>query len=161
MKTTPKIKAFTLSEMLVVLLITTIVVSMAFMVLRLVQQQMHAIQNNYTVSHQIHDVKQRLWMDFNRNDDIWFDRETNQLLFSNPVRPQTYRFEEAHTIMDNDTLSITITEKRFYLLGTETKDGPIDAMKLVLSSGKRNHEVFVRKENAASAQMNLTSWDSN
>ncbi|MEO1486506.1 MAG: type II secretion system protein [Bacteroidota bacterium] len=161
MKKQQKIKAFTLSEMLVVLLITTIIVSMAFMVLRLVQQQMRAIQNNYAVSHQIHDVKQRLWMDFNRNDAIWFNRETNQLLFSNPVRPQNYRFEEAYTIMDNDTLAITVAEKSFYLLGVETKDGPIDAMKLVLSSGKRNHEVFVRKDNAATVQMNLELWDSN
>ncbi|MEO1548758.1 MAG: type II secretion system protein [Bacteroidota bacterium] len=161
MKKNQKIKAFTLSEMLVVLLITTIVVSMAFMVLRLVQQQMHAIQDNYAVSHQIHDIKQRLWMDFNRNDAIWFDAKTNQLLLNNPVRPQTYRFEDTRTIVENDTLSITIAKKQFYLFGAEVQNGPVDAMKLVIANGKRNHEVFVRKENAATAQMNLMVWDSN
>ena len=42
-----KISAFTLNEMLVVLLVTTIVVSMGFAVLQLVQQQMGGIDRNY------------------------------------------------------------------------------------------------------------------
>lgn len=43
-----KVKSFTLSELLVVMIITAIVVGMAFSVLRLVQKQIHTIQKTMT-----------------------------------------------------------------------------------------------------------------
>lgn len=147
--------------MLVVLLITTIIVSMAFMVLRLVQQQMRAVQSNYVTSHQILDLKQRLWMDFNRNDQVHFDAKSNVLLLGNPIQPQTYQFEEQHIIVENDTVDLKLTQKQFYLLGEQVQNGPLDAMKLKIAVGKQTHEIFVRKENAATTQMNETLWDLN
>jgi len=68
-KYSSKIKAFTLNEMLVVLLITAIVVGMSFAVLSLVQQQMHGIDGNYKKNTAFNLLKQSLWFDV-----ISFDR---------------------------------------------------------------------------------------
>ena len=50
MQTNSKVQAFTLSEMIVVLIITSIVIGMAFSVLRLVQKHMGGIQDNFNRS---------------------------------------------------------------------------------------------------------------
>ncbi|MBQ52974.1 MAG: hypothetical protein CMF35_15035, partial [Leeuwenhoekiella sp.] len=47
LKNKTKLKAFTLSEMLVVLAITAIVVSLAFVILNLVTKQIQLISTNY------------------------------------------------------------------------------------------------------------------
>ena len=42
-----KVKAFTLSEMLVVLVVASILISMGFLVLNMVRKQVQVIQKNY------------------------------------------------------------------------------------------------------------------
>jgi Tfp pilus assembly protein FimT len=55
-----KLKSFTLSELLIVMIITAIVVGMAFSVLRLVQKQIHTIQTNFDKSSTLALFEQRL-----------------------------------------------------------------------------------------------------
>ncbi|MEM9650388.1 MAG: prepilin-type N-terminal cleavage/methylation domain-containing protein, partial [Bacteroidota bacterium] len=64
MKGVKKLRAFTLSEMLVVLLLTVIVVGLAFSVLNLVQRQMSGIESNYARNTAFDQLKQSLWVDF-------------------------------------------------------------------------------------------------
>ena len=46
-----KLKAFTLAEMIVVLVVASIVISMSFLVLNMVGKQVSLIQNNYHKKH--------------------------------------------------------------------------------------------------------------
>ena len=79
MKSNKKIMAFTLSEMIVVLILTSIVIGLAFSVLNLVQKQMSAIQDNYNKSLELNKLETALWLDFNRYSDIRFNELDNEL----------------------------------------------------------------------------------
>ena len=71
-----KTKAFTLSELLVVLLITVIVAGLAFTTLNLVQKQMRDIRVGFESSSEKGRLKQVLWKDFNSYSRIYFRNDT-------------------------------------------------------------------------------------
>ena len=75
-----KIKAFTLSEMLVVLLLTAIVVGIAFSILSLVQRQMGGIQNTLEDGSRFRQLKQQAAIDINTFQK--FKLNSNKLHFS-------------------------------------------------------------------------------
>ena len=114
-KVTSKIKAFTLNEMLVVLLITAIIVGMAFSVLSLVQRQMHGIEGNYERNTELNLLRQSLWIDFNSFEGIWYESKTNELLFVNELKEVKYQLFEDFIIKDTDTfqVQIIITPKHY------------------------------------------------
>tara|TARA_R110002094_G_scaffold202065_1_gene173391 strand:+ start:295 stop:504 length:210 start_codon:yes stop_codon:yes gene_type:complete len=59
-----KIKAFTLSEMVVVTILTSIIVGIAFSVLSLVQRHMYSIKQNFNNNTELSKLEQALWIDF-------------------------------------------------------------------------------------------------
>ena len=68
-----KVKSFTLSELLVAMIITVIVVGLAFTVLNLVNKQIAVIQKNYNRTTNLAFFKQRIWLDFNKHSQIIFN----------------------------------------------------------------------------------------
>ena len=64
MKNNFKIKAFTLSEMVVVTILTSIIVGIAFSVLSLVQRHMYSIKQNFNNNTELSKLEQALWIDF-------------------------------------------------------------------------------------------------
>ena len=79
MRTNKKIQAFTLTEVIIVLILTSIVVGLAFSVLGLVQKQMLAVQENYNKNLDISKLETSLWLDFNRYSEISYDAIENEL----------------------------------------------------------------------------------
>jgi hypothetical protein len=154
MKILTKIKAFTLSEMIVVLLLTTILVSMAFAVLRLVEHQMAAIGGNYKWNTELNLLKQSLWIDFNRHDRIWYDASTEQLVFNNGLGEVVYEFQEGFIVKKLDTFHLKIEKKRFFFNGSASTNGEIDAIDIMLSKEQGNKQLFVFKKNAATTHIN-------
>jgi len=154
MKPSNKIRAFTLSEMLVVLLLTTIVVGMAFAVLRLVQQQMEGIQSNYERNTQFNLLQRSLWFDFNQNDGVWYDPYKEELVFSNGMGEMIYEFHKDEIITLRDTFELKIVKKSFFLNGLNQQNGEIDAMDIELSKTHGGKQLFVFKRNAATTYMN-------
>ncbi|WP_222984556.1 PulJ/GspJ family protein [Flagellimonas meishanensis] len=149
-----KITAFTLNEVMVALLITTIVVGMAFSVLRLVQQQMYGISVNFERNTQVDLLRQGLWMDFNRFDRVRFDAPRQQLLFVNEVETRTYHFYDGLVVRDRDTFHIKIMEKSRYFNGEARFSGEIDALDLHTAKEHGGHRIFVFKRNAATSYLN-------
>lgn len=150
-----KIQAFTLNEMLVVLLLTVIIMSMAFAVLRLVQQQMHSIDENYEHNSEYNRLGQSLWLDFNQSDGVWYDEKTNELLFANELKEVTYELHEENVIKGIDTFQIKLATKQFFFLGKKQNSGEIDAMDLTTTKESGSQRLFVYKKNAATSFLNL------
>uniref|UniRef100_UPI00404B9039 PulJ/GspJ family protein n=1 Tax=Gelidibacter sp. TaxID=2018083 RepID=UPI00404B9039 len=154
MKLTSKIQAYTLSEMIVVLILTSIVVGMAFSVLTLVQKHMSSIQNNFNATTKFHLLEQSLTLDFNRFSDITYDSIDDVLIFSSEIETRTYTFTQEHIIKDRDTFPLTLTTKTFYFDGSPVGKGTVDAIKLETSKTFQNKQLFIYKHNAANTFMN-------
>lgn len=151
MKNNKKISAFTLNEIIVVLIITSIVVGLAFSVLSLVQKHMLAIQDNYKVSSNIQKLKTSLWVDFNRFSNINYDAINNEIILRNDIDSISYKFTKNSIIkvQTRDTFLLSIEKKIFYFDGLVTQKKKFDAIKIILTKAYYNKELFVFKANDA------------
>jgi len=149
-----KIKAFTLSELMVVLVLTAIVVGLAFSILNLVQKQMLGIQYNYATTTELHKLEQSLWIDFNTYNHIKYNANTNELLFKNEINSIRYIFQKEWVLKNNDTINIAIENKNFYLDGKNVNKGIIDAIELTQLEKSQNTSLFVYNKKDATYYMN-------
>ena len=154
MKLNTKVKAFTLSEMVVVLILTAIVVGLAFSVLSLVQKQMGAIQSNYSSNLELNKLETSLWLDFNRYSKITFDDDDNVMKFSTALDSITYQFQEKNIIKGRDTFPVSLKNKHFFFDGASIENGAVDALRLEFNKDSQNQMLFVFKSNDAALYMN-------
>ena len=148
-----KLNAFTLSEMIVVLILTSIVIGMVFTVLNLVQKQMFGAQKNHITYSEHNLLKQSLWVDFNNYQSIEFNADTQKLKFSSAVDSVYYHFHETYITKDVDTFNIHIDSKSFYYKGKLITLGVLDALK-VFPQKVKQASLFIYKENDAAAFIN-------
>nr|WP_298793795.1 type II secretion system protein [uncultured Allomuricauda sp.] len=148
-----KVHAFTLSEMLVVLLLTIIVVGLAFSILGLVQRQMFGIQENYEDKTTGNLLRQALWIDFNSHSQIMFSQKTGSMQLSNEMGERYYSFYEDYIIRDLDTFYTDYQLGKLYFEGDEVFGGSIDALELSKDE-EDTKRIFVYKKNTAADFMN-------
>lgn len=154
LQTKTKIQAFTLSEMVVVLIITSIVIGLAFSVLNLVQKHMSGIQNNFNKNTELNKLEQSLWLDFNRYSNIRYDDLEETITFKNEIDSIRYYFNENYIIEASDTFNIQLTNKQVFFDGNTIENGVIDAIKLETTKVFQNQQLFIFKENDATHFMN-------
>lgn len=153
MKTRKKIKAFTLSEIIVVLILTSIVVGLAFSVLGLVQKQMFAIQANYNKNQELQKLETSLWIDFNRYPNIRYDFNEDRLVLKHELDSVSYVFSKEFIVKAQDTFNIVIKAKQFYFDGVLSQTNKVDALKLRTTKAYQNRELFIFKKNDATLYM--------
>lgn len=153
LKTNTKVDAFTLTEILVVIVISTIVVGLALSVLNIVQQNFYNIRENYQTSTEIEQLKQQLAVDFNRHHDVILNNELQEVYFKNPLDSLQYTISGDLLLRKKDTIPLQIVNPRFYFRGQEVKNGKIDAIKLYIK-GHDGTYVFVDKINDARTYLN-------
>ncbi len=144
-----KIPSYTLSELVVVIIITSIVVGLAFSILRLVQNQIFSIRKNFENTTELRKLEQSLTLDFNRYSTISYDPIKDKLYFSTPINSTNYQFEDDFVVKELDTFRVSIERKNFYEMGETVNDGKIDGMKLFCSKTNQSRELFIFKQNAA------------
>jgi len=147
-----KLSAFTLAEMIVVLILTTIVVGIAFTILNLVQKQMLGAQENYSMHSELNLLKQSLWIDMNRYSRAHYSNQNQTLNFSSEVDFVQYNFHENYIIKDLDTFNIKTDSKTFFYKGQSVFNGVLDAIKLYTQKDKPSL-LFIYKQNDAKAYM--------
>lgn len=148
-----KIKAFTIAEMLVVLVISSIIITITILVLSLVQDQIKSIQTIYSTNVEIQLLERGLWQDFN-NHKLFYESTNEQLICTSEKDTITYVFHKNFVTRNLDTIKTTIVEKRLFLDGEETKKGSIDALELYLSKEIESKKLFIFKTNDATHYMN-------
>ncbi len=154
MNTKHKIQAFTLSEMIIVIIITSIVVGMAFSVLSLVQKHMSSIQNNFNQNSTLNRFEQSLWIDFNRYSKISYNSMNDELVCASEIDSVTYKFTKEYIIKDVDTFNLLFQNKSVFFNGDKKQNGRIDAIKLEASKTLQNQQLFIFKKNDAAQYMN-------
>lgn len=154
MKIKPKkIKAFSLQEMMVVLVITTVVVGMAFAVLNLVQRQMGSIETIYVIKTDINQLRQSLWIDFSRYDYIAVDQKSNKIMLSNELESRQYEIINGSSIR-TENLEMEFESIEYYFDNQKVVQGEIDAISIITSKDTGHQEVFVFKQNTPVTYIN-------
>lgn len=143
-----KIEAFTLAEILVVIVISTIVVGLALSVLNLVQQNFYSISQNYRNTTENQHLKQQLAIDFNRFHSIHLNKATHEIIFKNPIDSVLYVVRDEIVIRQADTIGLGLKEVAFYYEGRKVYEGKIDAIKLYTGNLETAY-LFVSKLNDA------------
>ncbi|WP_298507513.1 hypothetical protein [uncultured Kordia sp.] len=149
-----KIAAFTLSELIIVIMITVIVVGIAFSVLQLVQKQMFGIKTNFQHTTSMTLLEQSLTIDAHRSNHIQYDDLENTLHFISEIDTVSYRFDKTTVQKATDTFDVVVTDTKFYFEGVETNSNKIDAFKLTAGKEFRNAAIFIYKRNTANTFMN-------
>ncbi len=149
-----KIHGFTLSEMMVVLVITVIVVGLAFSVLRLVQRQMGAIGTNYENTTELNLLRQALWIDFNTYPYLYYDNNTQVLRCENDIDFKEYTFAKEWVIREKDTFNLPLKTPLLFVDGNEVSGGSVDALQLITSKELGEKTIFIHQQNAVDEYMN-------
>lgn len=147
-----KIKSFTIAEMLVVMVLTAIVISIAMLVLNLVQSELIGIQQNFKNNAELRTLEQTLWFDFNRNE-ILVDAKNNQLICISPVDTVMYKFTDKYVLRNNDTLRLIIEDKKLFLDMAPSLTSA-DAIEIKFSNEFQNKQLFIFKTKDATYYMN-------
>lgn len=140
-----KIPAFTLSEVLVVLVITSIVIAIAFTVLRLVTQQFTAIRSRYEERTEVTKFKQRLLFDFNKASDVSWSEQNQELDITIQDEVIQYEITPDYVLRDIDTIPFKIQSTSFYYLGDQVEEGTIDGLALDITISGRPIHFFVSR----------------
>ena len=148
-----KVKAFTLAEMLVVLVVASIVISMGFLVLNMVKKQVQVIQSNYNKKQEIQLFETTLSRDFNKRS-VFYKEQSNLLLLKNTKDSITYTFLNNAIVREKDTFFLELTDKKVFLDGTVVKEGTIDAMEINFSDQLANKQLFIHQVKDASYYLN-------
>ncbi len=141
------IKAFTLTEVMVVLVISAIVAGLAFSVLGIVQSNMRSIEGNYRYQSEIQSLEVSLTIDFNKYTNATWNQEKEQLALFSPIAQKSYQIFSDSIISNADRFLLTVKSKIFYFEGEQVHSGRIDAVKLTFDKTTDVHRIFVFKRN--------------
>lgn len=148
-----KLPAFTLSEMMVVLVLSAIVISIAMVVLNLVQKQIAGVNRQFTVNKEIQQLELALWRDMNLGN-VWYDDKRGEILiysFKDTVR---YHFTHNYALRNDDTLNVEVLDYQIFSDGYKIKGNKVDAISLRINKSGQQRNLFVFKPNAADYYMN-------
>ena len=144
-----KVQAFTLNEMVIVMIISTIVIGLAFTVLTLVQRHMWSIKQNFSLNTEFNRLEQTLWIDTNKFNTIKYNETEQEIKFKSILDSTSYQFRSEYVLKDRDTFHIKIEQQTFYFNGNEVNEGTVDALQLKLSKQYKDQTIFVFKHNDA------------
>lgn len=147
-----KLKSFTLSELLVVMIITVIVVGIAFSVLTMVQKQIHSIEKNFQKTTELSLFEQRLWQDFNHHNIAVYSN--NRIVLTSDIDTVSYSFEEGYTLRNTDTIPVKFLVDKIYYHGREVKRGFIDAVSVSGAQEFHGYTIFTSGKSDATHFMN-------
>lgn len=148
-----KLKSFTISELLVVLIISSIVVGIAFSVLDLTRKEIQKINQNKEFEIKINQAELKLTIDMNSFSKCKVSE--NYLFFQNEIDSIQYQIFDGNLIVREDTLISNVVEVDYFLNGEKINNGAFDALKLVVKTKKDiNSTVFVYKINDALNDLN-------
>lgn len=148
-----KLKSFTISELLVVLIIASIVVGIAFSVLDLTRKEIQKINQNKEFEIKINQAELKLTIDINSFSKCSVTE--NNLYFKNEIDSIQYQIIDRNLILREDTILSNIVDVNFFFKGKKNNNGVFDALKLVVETKKDiNSTVFVYKINDALNDLN-------
>ncbi|MFC4816004.1 MULTISPECIES: type II secretion system protein [unclassified Flavobacterium] len=141
-----KLQSFTLAELIVVMIITGIVVGLAFSVLRIIQKQIEVIGKDNEKAVEVVFLEQMLWSDFNRMQ-IVETTHLRQLKMKSELDSVVYDFKEDFVLRNRDTIRVKATIENVFFESVTTRTGTIDAVSVSCENEIKGYKIFVFKKN--------------
>ena len=149
---TKKVAAYTLSELLVVMLITSIIIMLTFNILRLTQNQLTYLQKISNKNTEVQLLHRVLLKDFNTHKV--YVTSKNNLLCTNSLDSISYQITPNYVIRMLDTFHIKIQEAHTYLNNRKVSVGSIDGIELRFDKSLSPKNIFLYKIKDAAHYMN-------
>lgn len=121
-------KAYTISELLVVMLTSIIIIGLCYTVLQFVMRQFYNYQSIFELSMQQEVAEDVLFKDFFDHEHII--KENDFVVFYNSIDTIVYKISKENLIRGKDTLLYQTIQVNCFNLGEEVLSGPIDAIKI-------------------------------
>jgi len=147
-----RVKSFTLTEMLVVMIITAIVVGMAFSILTLVQKQVLQIKDNFSKKTELALFEHQIWLDISDHNTIIKNQQ--ELKMINDIDTVTYIFDEQFVIRQSDTVKLAIVPQKNFLNDKEVSLGRVDALLFSADTEIKGYQFFVYSKPDATHYIN-------
>lgn len=149
-----KTDSFTISEILIVLIITAIIVGITFSVLALVRKEISKSEKRLDFDTRLKQTELKLTIDFNRFRQISIDE--NSIYLKNELDSIQYDFNNNVLTFEKDTLLNDFDSIEFMYRGEKANKGYIDGIKINVSYTEQSQiSIFVYKLNDASEINNL------
>ncbi|QLE02053.1 hypothetical protein HX109_10985 [Galbibacter sp. BG1] len=142
-----------MNELIVVMVITVIVIGLAYTVLNLVQSHMKGISYNLDNASENSLMQQALTIDINRFNEAYIG-PNGKMVFRNELDSVTYFYEESYFVREVDTFNIEVGETSFYLDNREIYSGKFDAIQIEVNPMDRMSTIFIYRQNDAKTYMN-------
>lgn len=149
-----KASSFTLNEILIAMIVSVIVIGIAFSVLGLIQKHMWSIQENLKAIGDLNRLEQALWIDFNTYHNITYNDQASEMILASPLDSISYKLNGHWIVREKDTFQIKMNDKTFYFNGKNVTNGKIDAFQCIGDKNKINQSIFVYKRNDAALFIN-------
>ena len=125
MNTKKTVNAFTLVEMVIVLIIASLIVALSFTVLDIVQRNLGNISKQFSVENNRILLQSRLEANFLKYGESYYDRNKEQIVFRNNIDSIIYRLNNDFLIMEDDTIDFKFQKIYFYDLYESSKTDQI------------------------------------
>lgn len=137
------LKAFTITEILIVLVITSIIVSLALGSLNMIQQHIVKFRDTKNLHNEAVLLHQQLLINFSEASEVIWDNKKEILLFVSPVQNKQVSID-----------SLSLSKKKLFLKkaikyyqGKIVTKGAIDAIELSFGNKEIKQPMFVYKRN--------------
>lgn len=151
-----KLKAYTLSEIIVVLILTSIVVGLALSALSLIQKQMTALQKNNENKLEIKSLETKLSILFSQSENV--EISDNQVYFYRLNDTLKTEITPSVFIIGQDSIELEVIKLKSYFRGENKEAGYIDALSLDIRLNKNiSKPLFVSRNNDAKTK--LKQWE--
>ena len=148
-----KLKAFTLAEMLIVLVVASILISMGFLFLNMVRKQVQLIQRNYAKKQEVRLFEARFSRDFNTRSVCYY-KQQHVFVLKNSKDSICYAFLNNAVVREKDTFFIAVANKKMFLEGSEVTEKTIDAIEINFSDQFANKQLFIYQVKDAAHYLN-------
>tara|TARA_B110000091_G_C13819664_1_gene479959 strand:+ start:4809 stop:5282 length:474 start_codon:yes stop_codon:yes gene_type:complete len=148
-----KIEAFTLGELLVVMIVSSIVISMTFLVLNMTKRQVNTIQENYQKKQAFRFFETTLSRDFNTHT-AFYDLKKKRLRLTNTKDSIRYAFLDTMILRNQDTFKIEVVKINLFLDGKIVSEKTIDAISMEASKSFTQQQLFVQQRKDAAYYIN-------
>ena len=150
-----KFRAYTLSELLVSIVIVILVVAFAQMSLQHLLRRSEQFTRQILWGLQITTTEKILWEDFHRSGEVYLDAKKELFYVYSPTTKVRYQYQEGRLLRNHQVVLDSGVSIDFYFKGRPVKEGRFDALHIqIFHSGIKTHHLFITVARSAALYTN-------